>query len=1013
MESDGGQLFGVLLRDHRLAAALTQEALAERAGLSVTAVSALERGRRRAPRLSTVRDLAGALGLDESDRRSLALAASVESARPGGTKEAPTPPAPDLARRRALEPSSPSTSVSVPLPEIVGLRRRRTLVGRAAELSRLTGAFASRDRFVLLAGEPGSGKTRLAEETARQVHSAGGMVAWGRCTEEQLGAFEPFVEVLRFLSGALDDERLSLGLAGRGELRRLVPEIAARGGALRPVVQADAGTEQRFLFEAVTGLLRACGPLLVVLEDLHWSDPDSLALLDYLVADPALGDVVVLGTARPDDLSAQQAGRLAALGRHAVTLRVEVGGLEPDDLALLMGEVLGGTVPPELLAVVAQSTEGNAFFAEELTAHLVDTGTVTVGNPPKVVGDLGRAGVPVRVREMLVQRQATLSAATTALLRAGAVVGREFELALVGQVGELAGETLLEATDDAILSGLVVERPNGRLCFTHSLVQQTVNDELSALRRSALHRRAAQVLEVTQGRDPGWTAEIARHWLAVALTDDTALANAATWAVRAGDAALAAAASDEAIARYEQATTLWAAATVGHVDALVRLGSALRHVGRTEEADERFREALRLADVIGHTALRAQAAIGLGETLLFGAVDHERVGALEAALSGLGAADNAQRFTLLASLAAQLTFATTPAALARRDEVVRLMVAINEEVDDPDLLLGLGRGWMFVTVLPSDVLEGVAARLVEVATDRSDLAVLNHAWFATAWAAMERGDPAGLARGASQFSVSSEQLREPLRQHMAAVVQGGIALMRGDYTAAASISEQALAFGTDANSPNASALYFAQASMRMFDAGPLDEAWAFMQSLAEQFDAVPTFRVGFTLCAALAGDLEQATLALDRFVADGLDRLARNVEWPAIMAMLAHTCCVLGATDQARLVEPVLSSATAPVVRVGPMAGWWGPVDHHLGGLSRVLGRPDEAVARLERALAIDVRMKARPFEARTRLELALALRRRGTPGDRRRADDLESAARTTAVEVGAHALATPYDSAG
>lgn len=163
--------------------------------------------------------------------------------------------------------------------------------------------------------------------------------------------------------------------------------------------------------------------------------------------------------------------------------------------------------------------------------------------------------------------------------------------------------------------------------------------------------------------------------------------------------------------------------------------------------------------------------------------------------------------------------------------------------------------------------------------------------------------------------------------------------------------------------------------------GGHSHTWAFMQGLAEEFDAVPTF--------------------------------ARNVEWPAIIALLAHACSLLGAADHARTLAAVLASASAPIVRVGPMAGWWGPVDHHLGALCRVLGRSDEAVTRLERALEIDYRMRARPFEARTQLELALALRQRDAPEDRVRADDLETAARATADELGASALAVPYLAGG
>ena len=154
------------------------------------------------------------------------------------------------------------------------------------------------------------------------------------------------------------------------------------------------------------------------------------------------------------------------------------------------------------------------------------------------------------------------------------------------------------------MSGLVLETGPGRLAFSHALVREAVDGRLSFARKAQIHRRLAETLENRRGPDPSIAAELARHWSAAALVDPSATTIAAAWAVQAGDVALAASAADEAILRYEQASDLWANSTIGHADALVRLGSALQYGGRPEEADGRFRQALHLAQVLGDASCK-------------------------------------------------------------------------------------------------------------------------------------------------------------------------------------------------------------------------------------------------------------------------------------------------------------------------------------------------------------------------------------------------------------------------
>ena len=193
--------FGALLRRHRLAASLTQEALAERAAVSATAIAALERGRRRAPRLSTLRLIARALDLSAGDLAELSRAASAEVdagvSPPDNRSETSEQPSPD-------DPVPPPTRSGgeggLPLPKVIVRRWRTGFVGRGKELAELDRAWEDRRRLVLVGGDAGIGKTRLVTEFAERRARDGVTVAWGRCSEEGLGAYLPFVEVARQLA---------------------------------------------------------------------------------------------------------------------------------------------------------------------------------------------------------------------------------------------------------------------------------------------------------------------------------------------------------------------------------------------------------------------------------------------------------------------------------------------------------------------------------------------------------------------------------------------------------------------------------------------------------------------------------------------------------------------------------------------------------------------------------------------------------------------------------------------
>jgi transcriptional regulator with XRE-family HTH domain len=941
-----GESFGALLRRHRIAAVLTQEALAERAGISATGVAALEAGRRSAPRSSTIALLLNALDLTDAEQSVLVLAAS------SALRDAPEGGA--VARG---DVAAPQHRVTGNFPGVVG---RFDFVDRPVEVDKLAAAWLHRMRVVLVHGEAGAGKTRLVSEFAASLASDA-MVLWGRCTTDRLGAYEPFVEPVRCVVRQVPGETPI-----DSELARLVPALPDGRRWETSPVRADPGVERRLLFEAVEALLSTLGPTLLVLDDFHWADAASLSLLAHLGASAVLGDVVIVATVRSNDLSVAQAGALAELRRTVRVERIDLGGLPGDSVTSLVERVAGERVSASFAATIAQATDGNPLFVEELTEHLL--AQANTDEAPKV-------SVPRSLLETLTGRIDSLSADAQALLRAGAVLGRVFEVDVAGQLAGLEGDRLLAACDDALLSTLVDEASAVRFTFSHALVQSAVYETTSARRRLEWHRSAARFLESRIGdtTPPDATVfAIARHWTLVAASDANAESAAARWAMRSGDAAAAAADIDEAIQRYGQAVDLWSHGTREHADTLIRLGRMLSALGRTSEADERFRAARHLADGLGDTALYARAAIGLAATVRYGRSDPERIDALDRSLRELPPEQTALRTTAAAMLKRQLGFDQSEGAYERRQAAARVVFeAVSAPQLEPELLLALGAARDSIVVDDPVILESLSCQIIAAASAPRDLAVLANACYARAWAALELSDRAGWDESVAAFENVSGELKLPYELALAATMATTTALIEGRYAEAEVSAQQALELGIAGGDANARAVYLTGAVLRGVELGQADQMVGAMHAMYDELAEVPTFMAGLTMTAALAGDLTLAGRLFAERAATRFDRVRRDLEWLPVIGFYAHTCAILNDEVQARVLYDLLSVSPASGIRVGPLAGWWGPTDYHLGALCRVLGRYDEARVRMHSAIAICERMSAQPWRARCQRELA------------------------------------------
>ena len=459
--------FGLLLKRYRRAADLTQEALATRAGYSATYISMLERGER-APQRATAELLGRALGLSRAER--LAFLASIKGR---------TPP-----------PAQPAPQGAAPPP----------LVGRAQELDAIARHLDGRGpAMLLLAGEPGIGKTRLLREVARIAPAAGWAVLEGGC--HRSGGQQPYAPLL----GALDRHikrqpagHLRAALAGCSWLVRLLPELAETTLVPLPQWKLPPIQERRLMFAAVGRFLaNVAGPAgtLLLLDDLQWADADALDLLATVLRQAPDRPPRVIGAYRSTEVRVGEAleSALVDLGREGLAARRDLSPLLPDEAAALLGHQLG-PVTGERAALTEQLLRragGVPFFLMSLAQGLA-TGT---GAQDARAGE----AIPADVAESVRQRVALLPTSAQSLLGVAAVLGRTLEGDLLGAASDLPEADRITSLEAACRARLLVEESDDAYRFAHDLIREVVEARLSTARRRMLHRRAAEALEQRPG----------------------------------------------------------------------------------------------------------------------------------------------------------------------------------------------------------------------------------------------------------------------------------------------------------------------------------------------------------------------------------------------------------------------------------------------------------------------------------------------------------------------------------
>jgi len=480
-------------------------------------------------------------------------------------------------------------------------------VGREEERARLRDIIDSTQGgaggLVMVGGEPGVGKSRLAQEMAREGRDRGFRVFTGHCYERDGDLpYMPWVEIIEAAAQETPPEVFRELLADSApELARVAPHLRLILPDIPAPLELPAEQQRRYTFGCLAdhvARIARIQPRLYVVEDLHWADESTLLFLSYiaerLVSIPAL----VIGTYRdpPLDVSPLLAETLSILVRNHRARLIALRRHPENEVTSLL-EALGGHPPPaSVVATIYAETEGNAFFVEEMFRHLAESGAL-LDEDGRFRADLpvGELDVPPNVRLVTGRRLDRLSAQARLMLTAAAVVGRRCSLEVLDRIVDLGDTELLDAVDEAERARLVVTELKGgevHLWFAHELIRQTLLTRLSPARRQRHHLRVATALEQVYARHPEvGAADVAHHLLQSGPSADAV--KTAEYLRMAGDHALTAAAFEEAIRYFEGALDLLPGDSLGErAVVLERAGQALSSVGRSDEALSSWRRAL-------------------------------------------------------------------------------------------------------------------------------------------------------------------------------------------------------------------------------------------------------------------------------------------------------------------------------------------------------------------------------------------------------------------------------------
>jgi tetratricopeptide (TPR) repeat protein len=870
------------------------------------------------------------------------------------------------------------------------------IVGRDRELREIAGvldhAAEGRGSIWYVTGEPGIGKSRLAEEIAQRARQRGFRAYWGRCWEAGgAPAYWPWMQVLRALLRTMDPGEIG----PHGEpIAQILPELRP----LEPAGTSSLEPEQaRFrLMDAMGAVIadaaRHC-PLVIVLEDLHAADVSSVLLLEFLAATVRHQPLLILGTFRDAELAAAPAGSQlirAAQEGHRLSLQ----RLSESDVGLFL-KATGESADAEFVAALHRTTDGQPLFLAEITRLWRSQGSRK---------SIDHLSIPRSVRTAIGERLARVSPSCVHVLRRGAVVGREFDIGLLAAAYQDDPNDYVAACQEATECAILAETGPQRYRFLHFLIRQHVYEGIAEQERADAHARLARALEARPlGEEARWS-EVAHHLVAAGRCRE-----AATAYRKAGAEALQQLAFEEAAQSFGEA--LRAARTAGtldpeaHVELLLDLAHAQTQAGELASGKQTSTAAADLARRLGSAELLARAALEHGAALIHAKVDRELVGLLQEALDALDPTDSALRARVMARLAAAMQPATDPEGPI---ELAREAIGMARRLGDRVTLLDTLRNGGSAMVDLGDLEERLAldrehATLAEE-LDEPVEALRGNMRSIMDYLELGRLDDAYRAMRACERI--TERLDHPAYRWRSTALQALRAIWEGDFVDAERLVEAVRSLGKSGRDPNAAVVYAAQRVRLHQLRGEFEAQIPLLPTLDGHWDDTELGRATAQITVGaehlLAGRTSQALRGFD---AERIERLLRLGDHTLKLnvARLAVAAQDRGLAERLyRRLLPIRDRLVTGGVLYMTLEG---PTSWALASTARFLGRKAEAREHYEHALDITRRLGGRPVHALIAHEYADFLAEHDENDVRRRALESAQSAQATAQELGMHAL--------
>jgi class 3 adenylate cyclase len=900
----------------------------------------------------------------------------------------------DLVLKGKDEPVTAVTALAAASDLPVLRTYDQPVVGRDEEVALLTdavdAALAGTPGLVVVVGDGGLGKSRLLDEARTHGNAQRPFFNWLTLRCQSYEQTVPFAPLRRLLEGWLGVDASTPPEEVRAVAHAGFAELLAGGGATDAELEAGVGLvlglpgvgatdadapafRVASAIEAVLARLLAHAPVVVAVEDVQWADRRTLELVDHLVDRVEELGVLLLVTGRPvaghaierwADLAASDLRPNSA----TLVLRPLDGASAEAHLASLVG---ASTLPIDLERSILATAEGNPYFVEELVRALVDAGALVPTAHGPVLDPAVAFEVPPTIERVVLERLDRLPDDLRRIVSAAAVVGRTFDLDLVGRLlasagapGDADGATPSVAVKELARLGLVEPAGEPAWRFTHAVVHDAALHGMLRKDVRDLHRRLATLLDAEPARATAGGRAV--HWFEAGDP-----ARALPLAVTAADEADAAGATDEAVAQLDLAVRAAEQSGAPGVALLLRLADAQRRASRLDDALATFGRAAEAARAAGDREALADAAVGFEDTLFATRRPREdddpAVALLTAAAEALGDEVTGRRVQVLAALGRALAF--SPGGRAEARAMAAGAVTLSRAVDDPCAAAYALSAW----------------RTGELAPDRLELRLRHDAEAVTA--ADRAGDPelwieAARARFVDLLMAGrrdeADEVLDELRRRITAAGQP----FHLWYLAMWDV--QAAILDGDLERAEAGAGAFRRQGRRL-RYGDVDQVHAFQQLLVlrEQgraAEVLPAFerlaslapggsgRFPAMVAVTLAemGD-ERAAAALRPLADDGYATLPDDQARGALLALLAEAVVRVGRSSDATTLAPLLAPWAGQVLVVGSGAACLGSADHYLGLLAAFVGDGERAGRHLAFAEDVHTRLRAPLLLARTR----------------------------------------------